>query len=109
MEGFLSFVCGVLLPLAIGLAGIYVAIDFFEYLKKNHPSKYRQMSFDSLLGISAENFPLHLINPLAFFPFLLSSDNLQDHRVIDYKKKIKRLLLALLAFLVLYFLFTKFI
>lgn len=109
MEGFFSFVFSVLLPLAIGFAGIYVAIDFFEYLKKNHPSKYSQLSFDSFFGISAESFPFHLINPLAFIRFLLSADNLQDHNVIDYKKKIKLLLLALLGFFVLYFLVTIFI
>jgi hypothetical protein len=109
MEGFFSFVFSVLLPIAIGFAGIYVAIDFFEYLKKNHAIKYGQMSFDRFFGISAENFPFHLINPLAFIRFLLSSDNLQDHHVIDYKKKIKLLLVALFVFFVLYFLFSKFI
>ena len=31
MAGFFSFVFSVLLPLAIGLAGIYFAIDFFEW------------------------------------------------------------------------------
>ncbi len=108
MEGFFSFVFSVLLPLAIGFAGIYVAIDFFEYLKKNHSSKYRQMSFDSFFGISAESFPFHLIKPLEFIRFLLSSDNMQDHHVIDYKRKIKILLFALLGFFVLYFLLTIF-
>jgi hypothetical protein len=108
MEGFFSFIFSVLLPLAIGFAVIYVAIDFFEYLKKNHSSKYRQMSFDSFFGISAENFPFHLIKPLAFIRFLLSSDNMQDHNVIDYKRKIKILLFAFLGLFVLYFLFTIF-
>jgi len=104
MAGFFSFVFSVLLPLAIGIAGIYLAIDFFEYLKKHHPSKYRQMSFESLFGISAESFPFHFIKPLEFIGFLFSSDNLQDNLVIDYKKKIKLLLFALLGLFALYIL-----
>jgi hypothetical protein len=104
MAGFFSFVFSVLLPLAIGIAGIYLAIDFFEYLKKNHPSKYRQMSFESLFGISAASFPFHFIKPLEFIGFLFSSDNLQDNLVIDYKKKIKLLLFALLGLFALFIL-----
>ena len=104
MAGFFSFVFSVLLPLAIGLAGIYLAIDFFEYLKKNHALKYKQMSFDSLFGISAESFPFHLIKPLEFFGFLFSANDLQDKSVTDYKKKIKLLLFALLGLFALYIL-----
>jgi hypothetical protein len=104
MAGFFSFVFYVLIPLAIGLAAIYLAIDFFEYLKKNHPSNYEQMSFDSLFGISAESFPFHLIKPVAFFGFLFAAENLQDKYVIDYKKKIKLLVFALLGLFALYIL-----
>ena len=104
MAGFFSFIFSVLLPLAIGLAGIYLTIDFFEYLKANHPLKYRQMSFESLFGISFENFPFHFIKPLEFFGFLFSADNLQDKSVTDYKKKIKLLLFALLGLFALYIL-----
>ncbi len=104
MAGFFSFVFSVLLPIAIGLAFIYLAIDFFEYLKKNHTAKYRQMAYGSAFGISAESFPFHLIKPVEFFGFLFSADDLQDKSVIDYKKKIKLLLLTLLGLFVLYFL-----
>ena len=104
MSGFFSFVFSVLLPLAIGFAAIYLAIDLFEYLKKNYPVKYKQMSFESFFGISAESFPFHLIKPVEFIHFLFSTDNPQDNHVIDYKKKIKLLLLALLGLFVLYFL-----
>jgi hypothetical protein len=90
MAGFFSFVFSVLLPLAIGLAGIYLAIDFFEYLKKNHNLKYRQMSYVSVFGISAESLPFHLIRPVEFIGFLF--------------KKIKILLFALLGLFALYIL-----
>jgi len=104
MAGFFSFVFYVLLPLAVGLAGIYLAIDFFEFLKKNHPAKYRQMSFNSFFGISAENFPFHPINPVEFMGFLFSADNLKDKYVIDYKKKIKLLVYGALGLFALYLL-----
>jgi hypothetical protein len=104
MTSFFSFVFSVLLPLAIGFAVIYLAIDFFEYLKKNHALKYKQMSFESFFGISAESFPFHLIKPVEFFGFLFSADNLQDKFVIDYKKKIKILVFALLGLFALYIL-----
>jgi hypothetical protein len=106
MAGFFSFVFSVLLPLAIGLAGIYLTIDFFEYLKANHPSKYRQMSFERLFGISFANFPFHFIKPLEFIGFLFSPDNLQDKSVIDYKKKIKIVLYAFVGLIALLILFA---
>ena len=104
MAGFFSFVFSVLLPIAIGLAAIYLAIDFFEYLKKNHTSKYRQMSYQSAFGISAESFPFHLIRPLEFLGFIFSNDDLRDPSVIDYKKKIKFLLFALIGLFALFIL-----
>jgi hypothetical protein len=104
MTGFFSFVFSVLLPIAIGLAFIYLAIDFFEYLKKNHTAKYRQMAYGSAFGISAESFPFHLIKPLEFLGFLFSHDDLQDTIVNDYKKKIKLLLFGLLGLFALFIL-----
>ena len=104
MAGFFSFVFSVLLPIAIGLAFIYLAIDFFEYLKKNHNAKYRQMAYGSAFGISAESFPFHLIKPLEFLVFLFSHDDLQDTIVNDYKKKIKLLLFGLLGLFALFIL-----
>jgi len=97
MAGFFSFVFSVLLPLAIGLVGIYLAIDFFEYLKKYHQPKYKQMSFASLFGISNESFIFHLIKPQEFFRFLLSPADLQDNNVKIYKTRIRLSLLALMG------------
>jgi hypothetical protein len=102
MVTFLSFIFSVLLPIAIGILGIYLSIDFFEYLKKNHALKYRQLSFESVFGVSAENFPFHLVKPLDFIRFLFSPDNLQDSNVMLYKKKIKLFLLGLVGFFALY-------
>ena len=62
------------------------------------------MSFERLFGISFESFPFHFIKPLEFIGFLFSADNLQDKSVIDYKKKIKILLFALLGLFALYIL-----
>lgn len=47
MDNFFSFILFVLIPLAIGILGIYFLIDFFEYLKKNHKTRYKQLSYAS--------------------------------------------------------------
>ena len=95
MSGFFSFIFFVLLPLAIGILTIYLSIDFFEYLKKYHPPKYKQMSFDSLFGISNESFIFHLIKPQEFFRFLLPPTDWQDNNIKIYKNRIRKSLLAL--------------
>ena len=102
MANFFSFIFFVLIPLAIGLLGIYLLVDLFEYLKKNHPSSYKQLCYASLFGISADSFFLHLIKPHELIRFLISSDSLQDGSVKIYKKRIRLSLLALLGLFVIY-------
>jgi hypothetical protein len=97
MSSLFSFIFFVLLPLAIGIVTIYLSIDFFEYLKKYHPPKYKQMSFASLFGISNESFIFHLIKPQEFFRFLLSPTDLQDNNIKTYKTRIRASLLALMG------------
>ena len=95
MSGLFSFIFFVLLPLVVGILTIYLSIDFFEYLKKYHPPQYKQMSFDSLFGISNESFIFHLIKPQEFFRFLFSPADLKDNTVKTYKIRIRYSLLAL--------------
>jgi len=102
MTGFFSFIFFVLVPLAIGLLGIYLLIDLFEYLKKNHPSSYSQLCYASLFGISAESFFLHLIKPHELVRFLISADDLRDGSVKIYKNRIRLCLLGLLGLFVIY-------
>lgn len=102
MDNFFSFILFVLIPLAIGILGIYFLIDFFEYLKKNHKTRYKQLSYASLFGISAENFFLHLIKPPQLIRFLFSPDNLQDGNVRIYKQRIRMSLIALCGLFVIY-------
>ncbi|MBW2472722.1 MAG: hypothetical protein JRE18_11650 [Deltaproteobacteria bacterium] len=95
MVSLFSFIFFVLLPAAIGILTIYLSIDLFEYLKKYHPPKYKQMSFDSLFGISNESFIFHLIKPQEFFRFILSAADMQDSTIKVYKTRIRWSLLAL--------------
>ena len=106
MSGFFSFIFFVLLPAAIGMLAIYLSIDLFEYLKKYHPPKYRQMSFESLFGISNESFIFHLIKPQEFISFLLSPDDLQDNAVKLYKARIRLSLMALMGLCAIILLWT---
>lgn len=102
MSSLFSFIFFVLLPLAIGFLAIYLSIDLFEYLKKYHPPKYKQMAFTSLFGISGESFILHPIKPQVFFRFLFSSADLQDNNVKVYKSRIRLSLTALAVLFVVY-------
>ena len=104
MAAFLSFIFFVLLPLAIGILTIYLSIELFEHLKKYHPATYRQMSFESLFGMSGENAFFHLIKPQEFFRFLLAPADLQDHAVKMFKQRIKISLLAFLGLIVIFML-----
>ncbi len=102
MDNFFSFILFVLIPLAIGILGIYFLIDFFEYLKKNHKIRYKQLSYASLFGISTENLFLHLIKPHQLIRFLFSPDNLQDGNVRIYKQRIRMSLIARCGVFVIY-------
>ena len=104
MAAFLSFIFFLLLPLAIGILTIYLSIELFEHLKKYHPATYRQMSFESLFGMSGENAFFHLIKPQEFFRFLLAPADLQDHAVKMFKQRIKISLLAFLGLIVIFML-----
>ena len=106
MDNLLSFMFFVLLPIAIGLFGIYIIIDFFEYLKKNYPPKYKEMSFKSFFGIPTENAIFHLVKPVEFFRFLFSPDDLEDNNVMVYKKRIKLFVFFFLGLFGLYILYT---
>jgi hypothetical protein len=96
MGSFFSFIFFLLLPLAIGILTIYLSIELFEHLKRYHPTAYKQMSFESLFGMSGENALFHLIKPQEFFRFLLAPADLQDHTVKTYKQRIK---ISLFAFM----------
>jgi hypothetical protein len=104
MAAFLSFIFFLLLPLAIGILTIYLSIELFEHLKKYHPTTYKQMSFESLFGMSGENAFFHLIKPQEFFRFLLAPADLQDHAVKMFKQRIKISLLAFLGLIVIFML-----
>ncbi len=102
MGSFLSLIFFLLLPLAIGILAIYLSIELFEHLKKYHPTTYKQMSFESLFGMSGENAFFHLIKPQEFFRFLLAPADLQDHTVKMFKQRIKISLLAFLGLIVIF-------
>jgi hypothetical protein len=105
MVHLFSFIFFLLLPIGIGVVIIYLVIDFFEYLAKNHRSVARQMSFESIFGIPAEKFIIHLINPVVFTQFVFSKEDLDDDNVILYKKRVKICLLAMAGWLVVFILF----
>lgn len=81
--------------LATGLFCVYVLIQFFEYLKKFHALKWRELSFERPFGISQEDFYFYPIRPLKFIPFIFSKNDINDTTVTVYKTVLKFSLLAL--------------
>lgn len=94
--GFFFFLLLVLLFVAVGVFVLYILIDFFEYIKKYHPQKWKEVSFEKPFGIQQEDFFIYPIKPGVFIPFLFSEDNIDDANVTEYKTKIKWSMLVLL-------------
>jgi len=100
------FVFLLLVIIAIAILGIIILIDFFEYLKRFHTGKWKEMSFERPFGIPREDFFFHVPKPLEFFPFIFSPEDLDDDQITAYKKKLKLVALLLLAFLAILILFS---
>lgn len=91
----------ILILLALSFFNIYMLIEFFEYLKKFHAFKWKEISFERPFGISQENFYFYPIRPFKFIPFLFTNNDINDTTVATYKAVIKLSLLAI-AFLLLF-------
>jgi len=94
MLQILIFILLFLLFCAMGIFGIVMSIDLFEYLKRYHSKKWKEISFARPFGIAQENFPIHPVKPVALIAFLASSEDLDDTHIQVYKKRFKMLLFA---------------
>ena len=97
-----------LLFIGVGILGIIISIDLFEYLKRFHSKSYKEMSFERPFGMPRKDFFFHPINPLKFVPFIFSAEDLDDGEVTSFKKKLKLVTIAFLAFLVIFLLYSLF-
>ena len=86
--------------LALIFFSVYMLIEFFEYLKKFHALKWKELSIERPIGISQENFYFYPIRPLKFIPFIFTKNDMNDIKVTTYKTVLKLSLLAI-AFLFL--------
>jgi hypothetical protein len=86
--------------LALSFISVYMLIEFFEYLKKFHALKWKELSIERPFGISQENFYFYPIRPLKFIPFIFTKNDINDTKVTFYKTVLKLSLLAI-AFLLL--------
>jgi hypothetical protein len=89
------FIFSVVVFFALSVVNVYTLIEFFEYLKKFHAIKWREISFERPFGISQEDFYFYPIRPLKFLPFLFSKDDINDTNVTIYKTVLKLSLLAI--------------
>jgi hypothetical protein len=90
----------VVLTLALIFFSIYRVVEFFEYLRKFHTMKWKELSFERPFGISQEDFYFYPIRPLKFLPFIFSKGDINDSEVTTYKTVLKTSLMAI-AFLFL--------
>ena len=90
----------IVLLLALSFFSVYMLIKFFEYLKKFHALKWKELSFERPFGISQENFYFYPIRPLKFIPFMIAKGDINDKKVTVYKITLNLSLLAI-AFLLL--------
>ena len=86
--------------LALIFFSVYILIEFFEYLKKFHPLKWKELSFERPFGILQEDFYFYPIRPLKLIPFIFTKTDINDTKVTFYKTVLKLSLLAI-AFLLL--------
>jgi len=66
----------------------FATLDMLAYLKKNFPSKYYDIALEKNHGLLSFFFPTG--NPITMPIFLLSTENLGDRNVSEYKKKIRK-------------------
>ena len=84
---FIAFIiCGVLGSISAVVHGIYVH-RLGNYLKKNHPDKWKDLEPKSVLGISTKYIGGR--NYFKEIGFYFSKDDLSDDIIISYKKKVK--------------------
>ncbi len=103
MEALLSLL-GLVVFFAIGAFSIYLLIDFIEYLKKYHTSRWEQLSFERIFGLSQQDFFFYQIHPLKFIPYLFNKDDANDSNVANYKKRIQLSFLGVVSMFVIFFL-----
>ena len=90
----------IMVLLALTFFSVYMLIEFFEYLKKFHTLKWKELSFERPFGIAQENFYFYPIRPLKFIPFIFAKNDMNDKKVNNYKTILKLSLMAI-AFLLL--------
>ena len=101
MENFISLI-ELLLLLTTSVFSIYILINFFDYFKKYHFFKWKEISFECPFGIPQEDFYFYPIRPLKFIFFLFSTDDGDDTNVKVYKKRITLSLLVFLSMLIIF-------
>lgn len=94
----------IVLLVALSFFGIYMTIEFFEYLRKYHSLKWKELSFEQPFGISQEDFYFYPIRPFKFIPYIFSNNDVNDSNVTTYKTLLKLSFLAI-VFLTLICLF----
>ena len=88
-----------MITVGIGIGGIYITIDFCEYLRKFQPKKWERVTFKRPFGISRQDFLITPIKPHRFLVYIFTADERPDGNVSAYKLKLKLVTVAFVLFL----------
>jgi hypothetical protein len=85
MLSFLVFMA----TLGIGIYGVFLVIEFCEYLRKFQVTAYDGVTFEKPFGVAREDFLIHPIKPHKFMAYLFASGEERDQNVKAMKLKLK--------------------
>jgi len=88
-----------LITFGVGIFGIILTVDFFDYLRKYELKKWEEITYERPFGISRNDFLIHPIKPHRFIAFIFSSEDWSDENIPSYKKKLKLVIVSFLIFL----------
>ena len=91
----------ILIIAGLGIFGIYLAIDYCEYLRKYRHQQWESLTFERAFGIPREEFPINPIRPLKFIASIFSSGDKHDLSTSAYKLKLKLVMISFIFFFIL--------
>ncbi|MEN8244696.1 MAG: hypothetical protein ABFS43_07325 [Thermodesulfobacteriota bacterium] len=79
----------------VGILGIFLSMEFWEYLRKYRPKQWESVTYERVFGIPRDDFPVNPIRPLKFIITIFSSENCNDLNIPSYKIKLKLIMISI--------------
>jgi hypothetical protein len=92
-----------LLIIGIGILGIILSVDFFDYLSRFESKTWEEITFERPFGIPRQDFFFYPIKPHKFCLFIFSTEDWDSENIHIYKKKLKLVIVSFSFFLLISF------